>query len=167
MAETTINISDRIRTGLINLIKAESWFANNYTRNGITQVYEEPFESVTISNYPAISLYDFTSIDFTQEQFIIPSREQFILEVAYQSDCWRNAKVNVSKDLLSARLTLRNWKIQDPTTNDLMSIIRDLTIISVKPIGAVEDRSRMWTYIAELSFYVDYEEGFYPDDGLN
>lgn len=165
MAETAINISDRIREGLIALLQDEStnFFSDNYTRNGTFYVYEEPFESVTISNYPAVALYDFTSINFTQGQFLIDAREQFVLEIAYQASCWKDAKTSVSKDLLSARLTLRNWKIQDPTTNDLMSIIRDLTITSVQPIGAIEDRGRMWTYIAQLNFYVDYEEGFYPD----
>lgn len=163
MAEAALNISDQLREGLIDLFRNEStgYFASTYTRNGSFYVYEEPFESVTISNYPAMSIYDFTDVTFTQEQFLIPARENFVLELAYQAKYWREAKTSVSKDMLSARLTIRDWKQGDPGTN-LMQLARDITITSLTPIGAIQSQSRMWTYIAQLNFYIDYEEGFYP-----
>ena len=162
MAEAALNISDQLREGVIDLFRNEStgYFASTYVRNGDFYVYEEPFESVTISNYPAMSIYDMTDVNFTTN--LIPSRENFVLEVAYQAKTWRSAKTSVSKDMLSARLTIRDWKQGDPSTN-LMQLARDITITSLTPIGAIQDRSRMWTYMAQLNFYIDYEEGFYPD----
>jgi len=165
MAEAALNISKELREGLIDLFRNESsgYFSSTYVRNGSFYVYEEPFEAVTVSNYPAIAIYDMTDITFTtNEQFLIPARENFVLELAYQAKTWREAKDFVSKDALSARLTIRNWKQGDPSTN-LMQLARDITIPTLSPIGAIQSQSRMWTYMAQLNFYIDYEEGDYPD----
>jgi hypothetical protein len=164
MAEAALNISYSLRQGLIDLFRNEStgYWLTNFTRNGEFYVYEEPFEATNVTNFPALAIYDMTDISFTQEQFILPARENFVLELSAQKATWREARDIVSKDLLSARLTIRDWKQGDPGT-DLMQLARDITITSVAPIGAVQDGSRMWTYMAQINFYIDYEEGFYPD----
>ena len=160
MPQPSYNISDTIREAFITLLKADSWLSTQFVRNGAAYIYEEPFETVTISNFPACSLYDMTDIKIDSTgQFYETATETFICEVAAQSAYWRDAKTTASKLLLAVRDVIRGYVNSDLT---LMSIITRLDIVAVRHIGAAKATNNMWTYAAEIEFSVQYTEGLSP-----
>lgn len=157
MTEPILNTSDYIREGFIALLKADSYLSTQFVRNAAAYIYEEPFETVTISNFPACSLYDMTEISYNDSgNYYEYATETFICEVAAQSAYWRDAKTTVSKLLLAVRDVLRGYV---NSSNDLMSIINKLSITNVRHIGAAKATNNMWTYAAEIEFRVTYTEG--------
>jgi len=161
MPEPNFNPSDTIREAIISLIKADTWLSTQFVKNGSPFIYEEPFETVTISNYPACSVYDMTDISFNDAgNFYEVGTETFIAEVANQSAYWRDAKTANSKLLLAVRDVLRTYVNSDLV---LMSIINKLSIRAVRHIGAAKASNNMWTYASEIEFSVNYTEGIYPN----
>lgn len=162
MPQPNFNPSDTIREAFITLLKADSWLSTQFVRNGVAYIYEEPFETVTISNFPACSLYDMTDISFNDSgNFYEYGEETFICEVAAQSAYWRDAKTTVSKLILACRDVLRTYVNSDI---DLMSMINEIRIKNVRHIGAAKATNNLWTYAAEIEFSVLYTEGIYPNN---
>lgn len=157
MGEPSVNISDMIRTEFINLLKSDSWLATQFTRNGAVYVYEEPFETVTISNYPACSLFDSTEINFdTTNNFYEYATETFICQVAAEKAYWKDARNVVSKLILAVRDKLRSYT----SVNALINAITKMNIVAVRPLGAIKSSNNLWAYAAEIEFSVTYTEGY-------
>lgn len=157
MGEPSINISDMIRTEFINLLKSDNWLSTQFTKNGAVYIYEEPFETITISNYPACALFDSTEINFdTTGNFYEYATETFICQVAAEKAYWKDARNVVSKLILAVRDKLRNYT----SVNALINAVTKMNIVAVRPLGAIKSNNNLWAYAAEIEFSVTYTEGY-------
>lgn len=159
MSVVSRNISSLLRDALANHLLTDSYIQSTFTKKGSAYIYDKPFETVTISKYPAMTVYDALARDYSyNEPFYRNVEELFKIEVASQNVDWTVAKNDCSLyiDTIEMLLDQKPWV-------DMSIPINTITIEGVKPIGSLEI-NRLWTMMAEMDIIIEYEKGFEPDN---